>query len=229
LETSNQPDYLRKLGEYALRYVKPGQTIGLGTGRAASAFIRAVADSKIQIRGVPTSHSSAELARSLGIELVELDVARRLDGDFDGADEVDGKLNLIKGNGGALLREKIVAAASRRRIFLVGEEKLVSRLGSRGNLPIEVLPFAAPYAAREIAKHGLKPKLRTDQHGNNIITDNGNYLFDCRVSAIRSPSALERDLRAIPGIIGTGLFIGLADVVLVASENGRITTLRKRP
>src|SRR5690242_20406757 len=132
--------YLDALGRYALRYVKAGQTIGLGTGRAASAFIRALGEAKIGVCGVPTSNASADLARSLGIELTDLTDHMRLDADFDGADEVDSRLNMIKGYGGAMVREKVVAAASRRRIFLIGQEKRVKRLGQHGKLPVEVVP-----------------------------------------------------------------------------------------
>jgi ribose 5-phosphate isomerase A len=221
------PDSLGELAKAALRYVKSGQTIGLGTGRAASAFIRTVADAGLNIRGVPTSSASAELARSLNIPLVNLDEAGRLDVDFDGADEVDPHLDMVKGYGGAMVREKVVAVASRRRIFLVDSEKIVKRLGERGNLPVEVVPFAAPLVLREIAKLGLKPKVRLDLEGNQFISDNGNLVFDCRVTAIRSPARLERDLLAVPGVVGTGLFLGIANIVLVISGNGKITTLRR--
>src|SRR5271167_2007952 len=139
-------EVLDKLGAYALRYVKPGQTVGLGTGHAASAFIRELGQRGFKMRGVPTSSSSAELARSLGIEGVALDGKARLDVDIDGADEVDSRLNLIKGYGGALVREKVVACASRKVVILVGAEKLVTRLGQRRRLPVEVVPFAAHYA-----------------------------------------------------------------------------------
>ena len=218
---------LGDLARAALRYVKPGQTIGLGTGRAADAFIHAVAEAGLNIRGVPTSSASAELARSLKIELVNLDEVRRLDADFDGADEVDPRLNMIKGYGGALVREKVVAAASRRRIFLVGHEKIVKRLGEHGNLPVEVVPFAAPLALREIAQLRLKPKVRLDDRGHQFISDNGNLVLDCGVSPIRSPARLERDLLAVPGVVGTGLFLGIADIVLVMSASGKLTTLRR--
>jgi len=220
---------LDALGRHALRYVKDGQILGLGTGRAASAFIRAIGASGMKVRGVPTSRASADLARSLGIELVELRDAQRLAADFDGADEVDPRLDMIKGLGGALVREKIVAAASRKRVFLVGEEKLVKRLGARGNLPVEVVPFAAVFAAREIAALGLKPKLRIDADGTDFISDNGNLILDCAVREIRSPVRLERDLLMIPGVVGTGLFVGLADLVLVAMRDGKIKTLRRKP
>jgi ribose 5-phosphate isomerase A len=221
------PDCLGDLARAALRYVKSGQTLGLGSGRAASAFIRAVAQAGLNIRGVPTSSASAELARSLKIRLVNLEEVARLDADFDGADEVDPRLDMVKGRGGAMVREKVIAAASRRRIFLVGDEKIVKRLGEHGNLPVEVVPFAAPLALREIAKLGLKPKVRLDHDGREFISDNGNLIFDCRVVAIRSPARLERDLRAVPGVVGTGLFLGIADIVLVMSGNGKIATLRR--
>lgn len=228
MNTSTDSTPLDALGRHALRYVKDSQIIGLGTGRAASAFIRALSESEKKVRGVPTSTTSAGLARSLGIELVELHDVPRLHADFDGADEVDSRLNMIKGHGGALVRERIVAAASRRRIFLVGEEKLVDRLGEHGNLPIEVVPFAAAFAARQIAGIGLKPKLRINSHGTEYITDNGNQILDCGVHDIRNPVRLERELLMIPGVVGTGLFVGVADLVLVASRDGKIKTLRRK-
>jgi ribose 5-phosphate isomerase A len=226
---SPQPtaDSLGELAKAALRYVKSGQTIGLGTGRAAEAFIHALADADLKVRGVPTSDASANLARSLNIQLLTLDEVSRLDADFDGADEVDPRLNMIKGYGGALVREKVVAAASRQRIFLVGDEKLVKRLGERGHLPVEVVPFAAPWALRQIAKLGLKPKIRLDDAGHQFISDNGNLVLDCGVSKIRSPARLERDLLGVPGVVGTGLFLGIADLVLVMSGSGKLSTLRR--
>jgi ribose 5-phosphate isomerase A len=228
MKTTADVSQLNELGRYALRYVKEGQTIGLGTGRAASAFIHALAESKMAVRGVPTSHGSAELARSLKIELVELSDAPKLAADFDGADEVDGRLNMVKGLGGALVREKVVASASKKRIFLVGEEKLVKRLGGHGNLPVEVVPFALAFVEREIKTLGLKPKVRKDVGGADIISDNGNLILDCGVREIRKPAKLDHDLLMIPGVVGTGLFHGIADLVLVAMHNGKIKTLRRK-
>jgi ribose 5-phosphate isomerase A len=190
-------------------------------------FIRTVAEAGLNIRGVPTSSASAELARSLKIQLVNLDEVRQLDADFDGADEVDPRLNMVKGRGGAMVRERVVAAASRRRIFLVGDEKIVKRLGEHGTLPVEVVPFAAPLASREIAKLGLKPRVRFDDEGHQFLSDNGNLVLDCRVPTIRSPARLERNLLAVPGVVDTGLFLGVADLVLVMSRDGKITTLRR--
>src|SRR5262245_29831093 len=151
----DEQQHLDALGRYALRYAKPGNVIGLGTGRAATAFIHALGQSGIKVRGIPTSDASDGLGRELGIEIVSLADSPKIDSDFDGADEVDRRLNLIKGYGGALVREKIVAASSRRFIVLVGDEKLVKRLGTRGNLPVEVVPVALPLALRRVAAAGL--------------------------------------------------------------------------
>ncbi len=221
-------DHLDALGVFALRYVRPGHTIGLGTGRAASAFIRALGERQIKVRGVPTSKASEGLARELGIEIVSLEEVRRIDTTFDGADEVDPRLNLIKGWGGALVREKIVAAASRRRVILVGQEKLVKRLGAHGMLPVEIVPFAAAFCIRKVAALGLKPKARTDPMGREFLSDNQNLILDCGVREIRNPARLERELRAIPGVVGTGLFVGMADVVLVAGPGGNVQVLRRK-
>jgi ribose 5-phosphate isomerase A len=135
---------------------------------------------------------------------------------------------MIKGLGGAMVREKVVATASRKRIFLVGEEKLVKRLGQHGNLPVEVVPFAEAFVERQIKKLGLKPHVREDPNGTAIISDNGNLIFDCGVSEIRKPARLERDLLAIPGVVGTGLFPEIADLVLVAMHNGKIKILKRK-
>jgi ribose 5-phosphate isomerase A len=222
------PEVLDRLGAYALRYVKPGQTIGLGTGRAASAFIRALGERAIKVRGVPTSEASAELARSLGIEVVALDGKARLDVDIDGADEVDPRLNLVKGYGGAMVREKVVACAARKVVILVGAEKRVARLGQRRRLPVEVVPFAASYAMRWMRELGLKPTVRIGDGGSEFLSDNGNLVIDCGARVFDAPARLERDLLAIPGVVGTGLFIGIAHVVLVANGDGSITTLERR-
>jgi ribose 5-phosphate isomerase A len=220
-----EQDQLAALGHYALRYARPGDVLGLGTGRAATAFINALGASLIQVRGVPTSQASEELGRSLGIEIVSLADAPKIDTDFDGADEVDPRLNLIKGYGGALVREKIVAASSRKFVVLVGEEKLVKRLGARGSLPVEVVPFALPLVSRKIAKLGLKPTVR-QKDGSDFITDNGNLILDCGVKEIHNPARLDRDLLGIPGVVGTGIFVAMASMVLVARRNGKIDVLR---
>ena len=220
-------EQLDALGRYALKLVKPGQVIGLGTGRAASAFIRAVGASGIKVRGVPTSNASAELGRSVGIEVVELGDAPRIDTDFDGADEVDPHLNLVKGYGGALVREKIVAASSRRFVVLVGEEKVVPRLGTRGSLPVEIVPFALPLLMRKVVALGLKPKLR-EVDGQTFRTDNGNFILDCKLKPIVSAAKLDRELLALPGVVGTGLFLGIASTVLIARADGTVKAMRRK-
>lgn len=202
----------------ALEYVREGQTLGLGTGRAATAFVRALGarvQQGLKVRGVPTSEATEKVARELGIPLLTLAEAGELDVTFDGADEVDPRLHLIKGYGGALVREKIVAASSRKFIVLVGDEKLVSVLGQRGRLPIEIIPFGEALCRRRLAKLGIEADLRRRDDGGVYVTDNGNHILDGRVSAIADPAALDLDLLRIPGVVGTGIFAGMADVVLV--------------
>jgi ribose 5-phosphate isomerase A len=204
------------LATHALGFVRPGAVVGLGSGRAASAFVRALAArirDGLRVRAVPTSEETARLARELGIELVGLEADIELT--VDGADEVDGRLNLIKGHGGALVRERIVAAASRRQVILVTPEKLVETLGTRGPLPVEVLPFAAPFCRRRLEDLGLKPTLRM-QDERPFVTDNFNVIFDCDTGPIEDPASLERRIRAIPGVIDTGLFLGTAYMVVVS-------------
>ncbi len=218
---------LTVLAEHALAFVRDGDVVGLGSGRAAEAFLRALADrvrEGLSVRGVPTSEATARLARELGIPLVDLD-ADLLDVTVDGADEVDPRLDLIKGYGGAFVRERIVAAASRRQVILVGAEKLVPVLGSRGRLPVEVVPFALPVARRRLEGLGCRPELRL-AGDRPFLSDNGNVIVDCAVGPIGDPPALERAIRAIPGVVDTGLFLGTADTVLVADGDAARTLTR---
>jgi len=221
-------DPLAALATHALSFVKAGDIVGLGTGRAAVAFVRALADrvgEGLRVRGVPTSEDTERLARELGIELVGLEAEIELT--VDGADEVDGVLNLIKGHGGALVRERIVAAASRRQIILVTADKMVETLG-RGPLPVEVMPFAAPFCRRRLEDLALKPTLRMHEE-RPFVTDNYNVIFDCATGPIDDPARLERTIRAIPGVIDTGLFLGTADRVIVADDSGVRELVRKTP
>jgi ribose 5-phosphate isomerase A len=214
------------LGAAALAEVKPGHVVGLGTGQAATAFIHAlgkVVKEGLRVTGVPTSEASASLARQLGIPLMNEPVT--LDVAVDGADEVDPRLDLIKGFGGALVREKVVAAAARRFIVLVGDEKLVDALGARGRLPVEVVPFAVPFCTRRLTELGHPPVVRR-KDGKPFVTDNGNLILDAAVRSITDPAGLDRTLLAIPGVVGTGLFVGMAHAVLVW-QDGRARTLRR--
>jgi ribose 5-phosphate isomerase A len=221
-------DPLRAVALRALQYVPARSVVGLGTGHAATAFIHALAEKARQgfaVRGVPTSKASEELARQLAIPLVGLDEVEAIDVDVDGADEVDAKCNLIKGYGGALVREKIVAAASRRLIILVGQEKLVPQLGSHGILPVEVIPFAMPLCTRRLAAIGCRAQPRFHA-GRPFLTDNGNQILDCRVQPIDRPEELDRAIRDIPGVVGTGLFVDFPTTVLV--QKGDVVELMQR-
>jgi ribose 5-phosphate isomerase A len=219
---ASSPDASTPTGaaEAALEWVRDGMTLGLGTGRAAAAFVNAlgarVADG-LQITGVPTSEAIAELARRLGIPLARLEDVEILDITFDGADEVDDQLDLIKGYGGAMVREKIVAASSNQLVILVGPEKLVPQLGQRGRLPIEVLPFGEAVVRRELGKLGLDADRRVDGHSQSVVTDNGNWILDAKLRPPLDALALESAIVAIPGVVGTGFFLGLADAVIVGS------------
>jgi ribose 5-phosphate isomerase A len=209
----------------ALAYVADGQVLGLGTGRAATAFIMALGErvrAGLRIRGVPTSQVTADLAGQLGIPLVSLADVECLDLAFDGADEVDPQLRLIKGYGGALVREKIVAASAKRFIVLVGPEKLVPTLGSRGKLPVEVVPFGIDLVRRRLQKIGLSAEIRQAAAGP-FVTDNHNLILDVHCTGLADPAGLQTSLQAIPGVVGTGLFLSMADVVLI-QHPGRVET-----
>jgi ribose 5-phosphate isomerase A len=216
--------------ERALELVEDGQVVGLGTGRAATAFVRALGirmkEGGLAIRGVPTSQATEELARELDIPLLEMSEVAEIDVTVDGADEVDPALDVIKGYGGALVREKIVASASRRLVILVGHEKLVSRLGQRGRLPVEIVPFALSLCRRRFEALGFPADLRTDDAGEPVVSDNGNWILDCRVERIPNPAQLDAALLGIPGVVGTGLFVGMADVVIV--QDGDAVEVRER-
>ncbi len=201
-------------------FIANGTTIGLGSGRAALAFVEVLARAiqrGLSVQGVPTSEGTARRARELGIPLVELGEAE-LDATLDGADEVDPDLNLLKGAGGALVRERIVAAASRRQIILVGADKLVPALGTRARLPVEVIPFAVAPCRRRLQELGYQPELRRPGAAA-FVTDNGNVIFDCDTGPLADPAAADRAIRAIPGVVDTGLFLGTAEIVLIADGN----------
>ncbi len=224
-----ETDSLNAIAAKALEYIAEGNVVGLGTGRAASRFIEELGkrvQAGFRVRGVPTSHRSAELAQQLGIPLTNFQEIDQIDVDVDGADEVDPACNLIKGYGGALVREKIVASASRRLIILVGAEKLVPTLGSRGRLPIEVVPFALELCQRRLAQRGFPAEPRR-QAGELKLTDNGNVILDCSIPCLEQPPALEAELQAMPGVVGTGLFLNMADTVLI--QDGDEVIARHRP
>jgi ribose 5-phosphate isomerase A len=211
--------------ERALELVPNGSRIGLGSGRAAQAFVKALGErlrnQSFRVHGVPTSEETARLARQEGVPLLTLAEAAILDLTVDGADEVDTNLDLIKGYGRALVREKIVAASSRRLVILVDESKLVPRLGTRGKLPVEVTPFALPLCERRLSELGCRP-IPYREGDALFVTDNGNQILDCQIEPIPDAHLLEMRISAIPGVVGTGLFLGMAETVLV----GELHTFR---
>jgi ribose 5-phosphate isomerase A len=213
----------------ALEFVRDGQTLGLGTGRAAAAFVRALGarvQQGLSVRGVPTSEATAAIAREVGIPLLTLEEAGALDITFDGADEVDPNLDVIKGYGGALVREKIVAASSKQLVILVGAEKLVERLGAHGKLPVEVLRFGQALCARRLSELGCEPIVRRGEDGEVYQTDNGNPILDCKIAELEDAKAFETAILEIPGVVGSGLFIGMADAVIV--QDGDTVDVRRR-
>ena len=214
-----------------LAFVPEGAAIGIGSGRAAEAFIKLLGDrvrAGFRVTAVPTSRASADLAQGLGIPLVELGQGMPLAVTIDGADEVDPHLNLIKGYGRALLREKVVAAASKKLVILIGPGKEVPVLGSRGKLPVEVVPFALPLCQHRLKLLDCDPVVYAPD-GRLFLTENGNAILDCHVGVIPRAGELELQIRAIPGVVGTGLFLGLAHTVLVGDDRFELVSEKQRP
>jgi len=205
----------------SLRFVKDGQVVGLGTGSTASHFIKLLGEqvkNGLRVRGIPTSVRSRELAESLGIPLTTLDECQEIAVTVDGADEVDPQLRLIKGGGGALLREKIVASATQQMVVVADATKQVQRLG-KFPLPVEVIKFAQALVAKRISALGAAVQLRTGTDGKPFMTDENNHILDCRFGEIQDPDGLARQLSDMPGVVEHGLFIGMASVVLFARGN----------
>jgi ribose 5-phosphate isomerase A len=219
----------------AAELVTDGALVGLGSGRAATAFIAAIgarARRGLKVSGVPTSEASERLARSLEIPLIDITEETLLDLTVDGADEVTPNLDLVKGRGAAFVRERIVAAASRRQIILVTPDKLVPVLCAKEGFPVEVIPMAAGLAIRRLKALGLSPVQRVDPAaGGPLISVNGNLIFDCGVSRPLAEPALARTLETaicrIPGVVDTGLFLGTAERVLVGHPDGRVEVLKR--
>ena len=208
--------------ERAIELVVPGQVVGLGTGSTAAFAIQGLGRrvrEGLQITGVPTSKAAEALARSLSIPLADLNEVARVDMIIDGADEVDPNFNMIKGGGGALTREKLVGLASEKGVYVVDESKLVDRLGSSFAVPVEVLQFGWAVSSKHLRELGCEPWLRGDGDAP-FLTDNGNYILDCRFDSIADPAQLEKAIKQLPGVVESGLFIGIADVVIVGRSNG---------
>lgn len=202
----------------SLEFVKDGQVVGLGTGSTAAFFIKLLAErvkAGLRIRGIPTSVKSQELAASLGIPLTTLDEIQEIAVTVDGADEVDPQLNLIKGGGGAMLREKIVASATKKLVIVADASKQVPVLG-KFPLPVEVIRFAEVLVAKRITDLGAQVSVRDVADGKPYVTDENHHILDCRFNEISNPAKLARQLSDMPGIVEHGLFIGMAKVALFA-------------
>ena len=212
-------------GRQAAELVGDGMTLGLGTGSTVYFTLVRIAERMreegLSVRGVPTSVDTETKAREMGIPLATLDEVSTIDLTIDGADEIDGAFDMIKGGGGALLREKVVASISKREAIVVGRDKVVERLGTTFALPVEIVTFARPVVARALMAFGCDPVLRTTKDTRPFCTDNGNHVLDCRFpGGIADAPALEKKLACIPGIVESGLFIGLAHVLVIGDDDG---------
>ena len=224
IEEQNQL-YKQQAAERAVDFVQSGMVVGLGTGSTAIFAVRRIAQllSEGRLRdlvGCATSRKVAEEARKLGITLMPDEVPNDIDLTIDGADEVDPQFNLIKGGGGALLREKIVAQASSREFIVVDEAKLSPRLGTNHPLPVEVLVFGWRSQVRYLESLGAEAKARTNDDGSTYLTDQGNMIFDCNFGPIEDPADLAAKLSVRAGIVEHGLFVGLATDLIIAGKNG---------
>ena len=210
----------------SLKFVHDGTVVGLGSGSTATAVVRLLAErvrAGLRIRGIPTSRQTAELATTLGIPLTTFEQVQEIDVTIDGADEFDPQLSLIKGGGGALLHEKVVASASRQVVIVADSSKQVAVLG-KFPLPVEVIAFAEPVVQRKIEALGASVVVR-QSNAKPFVTDEGHHILDCSFGAIPDPPSIARKIREIPGVVEHGLFVGMASLVLLAQDN-QITELR---
>lgn len=224
-------DIKRRVGERAAAMVTSGSVVGLGSGSTARYATLRIAErlrtgDLHDVLGIPTSEDTAALAVAGGIPLTTLEEHSTIDMTIDGADEVDPEWNVIKGLGGALLREKVVAYATRVEVMVVDESKLVSRLGQKGPVPVEVLQFGWRNTLRGLEQTGARPVLRTPQE-RPFVTDEGNWILDCHYAPIADPTALARQIKEIPGVVEHGLFLGMVHSVIVAGPDD-VWVLEKR-
>ncbi|HEX7240276.1 MAG TPA: ribose-5-phosphate isomerase RpiA [Longimicrobiaceae bacterium] len=226
MQTGSAEALKREAAVRAAEWIRDGMVVGLGTGSTVRHLLDHVAERRAagewgSVVGVPTSEQTAARARELGIPLRTLEEAPEVDLTIDGADEVDPSLRVIKGLGAALLREKVVATASRRVVIIVDESKLVRKLGTRAPLPVEVDPFGAAIQPAFLRSLGAQPVLRRAPDGSPLVTDGGNHIFDCRFpDGIDDPEALEAALDGRVGVMENGLFLGLVSAVVVAGADG---------
>src|SRR5215475_3872483 len=222
-------DYAKELAaQKSLDFIEDGMVVGLGTGSTATRFIELLGERVkrgLKIRGIPTSKTSQELAESLSIPVTDLHQCPEIDVAIDGADEIGPGLALIKGGGGALLHEKIVASASKRFIVIADSSKVVTRLG-KVPLPVEVIPAASPIVIRKLAQMGIGSTIRRLKNGSEFITEEGNLILDCECGEIQNPDALAASIRNIVGVVEHGFFLHMAERALV-SDGFHVRTLFK--
>ena len=214
------------VGEKATEYIKDGMIVGLGTGSTAYWAIMKIGEmvkNGLKITGVPTSKATEKLALTLNIPLLDIAEVTRIDLTIDGADEFDGYKNLIKGGGGALLREKIVASVSNFYIIISDGAKRCDILGDYA-VPVEVTPFALSISTNQLEKLGCKPKLRLVD-GEPFVTDNQNFIVDCKFEKIENPLELSAKMNAIPGVVENGLFVNMANLIITEDGNGNLVTI----
>lgn len=222
----NDVDPKRIAAEKAVEYINEGMTIGLGTGSTAYWAIQKIGErvkQGLKIQAVASSEQSANLAAELNIPIISFDRIQQINLTIDGADEVDKSKNLIKGGGGALLREKIIASNSERFIVVVDASKMVEYLGAFP-LPVEIVPFASNFILQNINSLGCKARMRMEK-GKPYVTDNGNLIADCQFTTIEDPTALNQQLHMIPGVVETGLFAGMKLRVIVGHLDGKVEIL----
>lgn len=217
----------------AVKHVKDGFTIGLGSGSTVAYAVQEIGkriqQRKLRILGVPTSHQIMMLAVHRGIPITTLNEHPQLDLTIDGADQIDRQLNLIKGMGGALTREKVVASATKQFVIVADETKLTEKLGTNCAVPVEVLPFALPTVMSKMQEKGGKPVLREAKGKvGPVVTDNGNFIVDADFGLINAPKKLDSQLKSIPGVIETGLFLEMADIVYLGTRAGTVQKLESK-
>ncbi len=217
-------------GEHAATLVRSGQIVGLGTGSTAVHAVRALGrrrkDEGLELLGIPTSLGTERVARDLGIPITTLEEHPKVDITIDGADEVDPHLTLIKGRGGALLREKIVAQATRREVIICDPSKVVPKLGLKTALPVEVLRFGWMTTRAHLERLKAKARLR-EKDGSPFVSDNGNFIIDCQFRGIPDPEQLEEDINTIAGVVENGLFVGIAHLVVVGQKDGTVKLMKR--
>jgi ribose 5-phosphate isomerase A len=216
-------DAIAALSKDALKFVKNNSVLGLGSGRAATAFVKElggyIKKKKLSIRAVPTSLQIKLIAEQAGIHLISADQIEKIDVVFDGADQIDSKKYLIKGGGGALLRENILISSASKVVIMADESKFVKNFTR--TIPVEVHPFARNTVRKFIKKLGGKPQIRTIERGYPFITENSNIIYDCDFGTIRSPGSLGLKIKQIPGVVEAGIFLRKPDVIYKAKENGK--------